>query len=230
VWLAEAFALAPAGTVTGVVSGVAEREAAFRFVENEKIKASAIADSHHAATARRVAGQRVVIVAVDQTSLTLSDTMGKEGFGSTGPTTKSRRKRGFQVMNALAVDETGTTVGLLAQDWWSRLKKSPVYKSDRRPANERESDLWLRAVSHAQQVLGSEAPNTQAWFQFDRGADFWAMLSYAVEQSLLVTVRSAHDRTLADGRKLRESMKQAPLKGSYEALSSKHRRMPKAPL
>jgi hypothetical protein len=222
--LAQAFAESPGGVVTAVVSEPAAREAAFRFVENEAIEPFAIAEAHHEATARRCSTQRKVVVAVDQASLTITDKVGKRGFGSTGPVARSRRRRGLQVMNALVVAESGRVQGLLAQEWWSRDKKSPSWKHDRRPAAARESDLWRRALVSAERVLKAHAPQTRPWFQMDRAADYQAVLGHAVEHDLWITVRAAHDRALADGRRLRQTLRRSKILGSFEAPSRCHAR------
>jgi hypothetical protein len=39
-----------------------------------------------------------------------------------------------------------------------------------------------------------QAPDTEAFYQLDRGADCWPLLSMAIEAGLLLTVRGAHDR------------------------------------
>jgi len=47
--------------------------------------------------------------------------------------------------------------------------------------------------------MHAEAPSCTPWYQLDRGADFGDVLELAYERSLLVTVRSAHNRAL-EGR------------------------------
>ncbi len=211
VMLASQFASSPAGKVTEVVRIAAQREAAFRFVENHAIAPSAIAAAHHRATARRCRGNNEVVVAVDQACLSVTDRVGKPGFGHVTP--KSGRIRGLQVMSALCVSKSGTVLGLVAQQWWSRLEKSPEYKTDARPAQERESDLWRRALLQANEQLRATAPHVTPFFQLDRGGDCRAVLQVVRNEGLKVTIRSAHDRALASGSRLHKTMLRAPVLG-----------------
>jgi hypothetical protein len=74
---------APAGRVTEVFRTSAEREGAFRFLENAAVDVGAIQRSVRDATLKRCAqsGAGVVVVAVDSTSISLEDRAGlREGL------------------------------------------------------------------------------------------------------------------------------------------------------
>ena len=94
--LAASFAERPAGKITEVMQVPAEREAAFRFVENGAIESAAIARAHHRATAERCGEVSDILVPVDQTSLAITDRIGKTGLGRVGGQ-KSDRTKGLQV-------------------------------------------------------------------------------------------------------------------------------------
>ena len=210
--IAAAYVERPGGKVTEVMSCTAEREGAFRFVENESISPAAIAEGHHAATARRCRSVPEVLVAVDQSTLTLTDRVGKTGFGRVG-SVGSQYTGGFEAMTALAVTPDGVTQGVLAQHWWSRTEKSPEWKGDLRPPEERESDLWRRALTTSHDTLRCHAPRTVPWFQVDRGADSAAVLRLARDKQLKITVRSAYDRRLANGGYLHQSLRRRRVLG-----------------
>lgn len=223
VQIATAFAEQPGGMVTQVMRLPDQREGAFRFIENAKVNVHAIAAASHEATARRLASKTETTVAIDQASLTITDRIGKPGFGRIGRSPEMGR--GFQVMTALAVSSDGVTQGILGQQWWAREEKSPEYRKDRRPAEQRESDLWRRTLRQAEQALAAEAPNTRAWYQLDRGADSAAVLTLAVDTNLRLTVRSAYSRALGDGRHLHTSMRRRKVLGSYALhLPKNHKR------
>lgn len=213
--LAAALAESPAGKVTEVVEEAAQREGAYRFVENAAIEPSAIAAAHHGASARRCRSSKEVIVPIDQTSLTITDRVGKPGFGQAGPR-PSPRKRGLQAMSALAVSEDGVTQGLVGQHWWSRREKSPPWSKDKRPPEQRESILWQRTLLQSHEVLQRESPDTIAWYQLDRGADSGAVLRLVVEHGLKATIRSAYDRRTAKAGALRKSILRRPVAGHIE--------------
>src|SRR6185436_3448526 len=118
----------PAGKVTTVFPGSAEREGAFRFLENDAIDAASIAASSYAATLSRCVPYDRVFVAVDSTSVSLTDHANRKGFGRVGISAKP--SRGLYTMNALAVAPDGVPLGLVEQHWWARDKpKAPRPKS-----------------------------------------------------------------------------------------------------
>lgn len=203
----------PGGQITRVFQRSAEREGTYRFVENPAVDPVEIARASHRATARCCADQPWVFVAIDQTSLSLADHTGMK-FGRIGAS--SGPHRGMFAMSGLAIDREGMTLGTTALEYWVRPEaRCPRWKQDRRLAHQRESHLWRRAIDSTMAVMGTHAPNCTPWFQLDRGADFGDVLEMAYEQSLLVTVRAAHDRALERRSKgyLWQRMKAQPTLG-----------------
>ena len=168
--LAAAVLRSPGGTVTGVLKGSAEREGAFRLLENRAVAAGALADSSHLATAQRCR-EPMTIVPVDQTTLSVTDSMRSKGFGRCGGRFDDQSdKRGVEVMSALAVTANGATLGLLSQRWWCRNdERSPRYQQDDRPVQERESDLWLQAMQQAQSRFDQVGSTSRPWYQLGAG-------------------------------------------------------------
>lgn len=217
--IATAVAAQPGGTVTSTMPTSAEKEGAFRFLENQRVDACAVGDAVYEATAINCASERRVFVAVDQTDLTFVDRKQLRGLGPDStrmcPTLSST-----QVMNSLALDETGVAIGLLDQQWWLRpQERAPHWKQDKRPAEERESWNWIRATEASSRQLHRAAPGCQPWFLCDRGADMSALLKKAVDQNWLVTVRASHDRALDRGGRrahLFSTMRRQPSQGRVE--------------
>jgi hypothetical protein len=71
--VATAIARRPAGTVSGVFRSSAQREGAFRLLENRAFGSEVIAEAVMVATAQQARAQGLLYVAVDGSSLTLSD-------------------------------------------------------------------------------------------------------------------------------------------------------------
>lgn len=221
--LAAGAARKPDGRLTGVFEDTAEREAAFRFVENDQNDWSILAESSHGATARRCAKHDHVIVPIDGSSLTLTTDQRAQGFGPVG----ARRfgRQGVQVMTALALDGRGTPLGLLGLDYWVRgpSATSPRpgrgSKHDKRPREQRESYAWVRVLAGAQRQMERHAPQTKAWFQMDRGADCLSVLAHAEDAGLLMTIRACRERRLRwpDGREgyLLHAIAAQPVVGTY---------------
>ncbi len=208
----------PAGKVTQVFSSSADREGAFRLLENDKVPSAQVSGAVFDASAQMCIDEAFVFVAVDATSLTLTDRKKRRDLGRVGPAFPSR---GLHVMTALAVDPVGATVGLIEQSWWARKRKvrEKKGKSCSRHYRKKETRHWVDTLSASEQRMREVAPQCRAWYQLDRGADCWPVLQFAITQKLLITVRSAYPRRLLaeDGSReyLREVLKKRPILGHY---------------
>jgi hypothetical protein len=161
----------PRGTVTGVFPTSAEREGAFRLLENPAVSHAAVTEAAMEASAVRCRAESLVYVAVDGSSLTLSDSAEKRELGRVGPQLFAR---GLLVMSALAVDANGAAVGLLDQQWWARDQPPAERRGERMKCrswnfSERETRFWLEALMNSERRLRDAAPGTAAWYQLDRG-------------------------------------------------------------
>lgn len=191
--LAAEVARHPAGTVTGACRSSAAKEGAFRWLENHAIAVGPVAASVTEATLRRCRSLRMVHVPIDATALTLTDETRAKGFGAVGAWRQG--SQGVHVMTALTVSADGTPLGVAAQNFWVRKRRS------RRPEKAasaldsgRETQHWLDVLQRTHEAFVAQAPSTEAFYQLDRGADCWPVLSLAFELGLLLTVRAAHDR------------------------------------
>jgi hypothetical protein len=211
----------PHGTVTGVFPSSAEREGAFRFLENSEVTSAAVAEAALAASAKRCRGERIVYVPVDSASLTFADESGRRELGRVGSRGDAR---GLHVMNAVAVDVNGGVIGVVDQRWWARdqpLKQRRAIDRKCRCTTffKRETRFWIETMTAVEQRLNHESPDTIAWYQLDRGADCWPVLELAAERNLLVTVRAVHNRRILrdDGRAalLHSTLRRQPILGEY---------------
>lgn len=189
-------ARSPAGRVTQLFAKGAEREGAYRLLENDAVDSREIARAGWHATANRCFGQSHVFVPVDGTSLNLTDRVDRRGLGILQ---KNRRARGLQVMTAIAVKGDGTPLGVCGQSYWARRKWVGLARGDydRRDFGEKETQRWLDVMDQSRAALGAEAPGTRPWFQLDRGGDAWPILTKAITDGDWLTVRATHNRRLA---------------------------------
>lgn len=184
----------PGGTVTSVVHGKAEREGAFRFLANTAIDVKAMSRASSRSTIERSRGLRWAWVAVDQSNVSMTDRQGAKDFGRI---TGVGCTRGLEVMNALAIAPSGTPLGLMSQQWWRRGdEKSPTYRQDKRPVEERESGLWRRTLQDCCQQLSEVEDAPSPWFQLDRGGDLSYVLDFAKTCGGWITARSSRNRRL----------------------------------
>ena len=96
----------PAGKVTEVFSDAASREGAFRFLESKEIGERVLQRAVRKATLDRCgrSGDRVVIVPIDATTISLTERTAQKGFGQVG--VWSAHGRGLHVMSALALTKS----------------------------------------------------------------------------------------------------------------------------
>lgn len=210
VMIAASVAQSPSGVLLRAFPTNAEREAAYRFVESDHVSVDAIGVALFGATAARCAEHGRVVVALDQSTVSITDLAAKKaGLGRTGGR-KDAGRRGFEVMSGLAVTPKGEVLGLVGQAWYARPDtKSPPRKQDERPCEERESGLWARCAAGACEALKKHAPNTRPWFQLDRGADVNHVLEALHGMDVDFTVRSAHARRLTSSIALHDEVKRS---------------------
>lgn len=202
----------PAGTVNGACATSATREGTFRFLRNAGIDAAELQSSVARATTRRSSEKELVFVAVDGTSLCITDRNRSKGIGAVG--SWHQGARGMYAMTALVVDELGAALGIGAQKLWCRERRSRRDPKGR-PARGGESLYWQEVIEDCSRALGEHAPQTRAWYQMDRGADCWQVLSFAKEAGHLVTVRAVHDRRVDDCvHRLWSAIEMAPVRAT----------------
>jgi hypothetical protein len=209
----------PCGKLSEVFSGK-ELDAAYDFVENEKLPIALMESAVGTATTMQCNGR--VRVAVDGSSLSLTRRrIGKvKGFGPIGSI--KARWQGLKVISALAMTEDGVPVGLLSQTWWARpyaarrtLKQTKKDRMKKKPA-EKETARWLETIERSAKRLQGEG--RLGWFQLDREADAWPTLCALASSGHWFTVRASWDRRLAtdDKQYLRTRMASTVALGEYE--------------
>jgi hypothetical protein len=205
-------ALRPAGQVTRVCAESADREAAFRFLENTDIKASAVGATCFDACARQCRGEDV-FVAIDGSSLSFTDRKRVRGLGGVGKW--SSRLRGVHVATALALDRRGIPIGLCGQTWWTRNHRTKPVKAHRAMETETRHGVELLKETHAR----LRAQGANPWYQLDRGFDVWPILQLACREKMRITVRAIGTRKVLDSagerHPLREMLHASPSLGTY---------------
>lgn len=238
--LAQAAITRPDGRLSSTFRESAAREAAFRWVENPAIPVAEVTGAAARAAARRSAEFSFVFVPIDGTGLTIVDRAGRKDIGAIG--SRCGGARGIQTMTAIVIAPTGTPLGIGDQVFWARrARKRPGGKQggrkDFRNLASRETRYWIQTLGHVERTMAQHAPTTRPWFQLDRGADSWEVLSFAHERGLLATVRASADRRLWTERDqarryLRQRMAQQPV-AAYKLIDvpdGPHRRARQAKL
>lgn len=203
-----------------------ELDAAYDFFENGAVSSDAIFQAHAEATARRCREHSFVFLAVDGSSVQLSDPDGERGTGRVG--THTAGARGIKTMLGLALSPAGVPLGVLGQCLWQRSLRPPTKSRSQRAVHEKETQHWLTTIQQAEQVRAEHAPDVTLWPQLDREGDSWPVLLDAVEASgtRWTTVRARADRRLwrdpegqddtAPGGKLLDQLEAQPVQATYE--------------
>jgi hypothetical protein len=194
VMMAARLAGSAAGRVSTAFSNLAERQGAYDLLESGWVSAEALVKAVASATVQRGAGDGMVFVPIDGTSVHIVDRKRSTDLGLVG--TFSNNGRGLNVVTALAVSEDGTTLGICAQTCWTRptkrRKRSP---STYRPVAERESRFTVQTIGEvAERYAGS---NTKPWVVVDRGGDAAVILDELVTRKMLFTVRASWNRRIS---------------------------------
>jgi hypothetical protein len=209
--LATEVASRPAGTVTRACASSASREGAFRWLENAAVRPEPVTRAVEEATLKRCRTQRRVYVAIDATSLTITDEKQTKGLGAVG--SWSQGSRGVHAMTALAVSDKGVPLGICGQRTWVRKERSTAPGTGRSgDLDHRETRFWLELLESCNADFSDKAPNCKPWYQLDRGGDCWPVLELAKRLELLLTVRATHDRRLGGTTNLlRSAVERGPV-------------------
>jgi hypothetical protein len=208
----------PAGLVTEVVQGDAEREGAYRLLENDSVPAGEIAAAACRASARRAHQMPYVFVPVDKSSLALAEYEGlaEREVGSIGA--RDKKGTGLEVTSAVVLSPLGVPLGMFSQTYWARGARPAIHRK-KRTIQDKETRHWLATMRAGLAQWRAINPQTRPWFQIDREGDFREMLEAAVDNSQYwLTVRAGQDRrTIGEEAKLLwDRLEQASVLGSYE--------------
>lgn len=212
----------PAGKVSEVFVDHAERQGAYDLLEGRRVSAAMLMTALGEATAEQASCNSFAFVAVDGSSITLTDSAKRKGFGSIGPLSKGAR--GLKVISAFACNPDGVPLGLMSQVWWARTKaksqskKEKARNNQKRHVQDKETRYWLEAIEDA--AAHADDADARLWFQLDREADNQHILLKLAETSHRFTVRGSWDRLIEatgqDKARLRQWLSLQAPGGGYQ--------------
>lgn len=222
VLMAQTMLQRPDGQVTQIFTRSADREAAYRALENPCVDAEALVGASTKAAVRRAANFETVYVPVDGTSLTLNSSPAKD-LSEIG--NKKSRSKGVHVQNAIVVGPDGQVLGVAHQVYYRRhRRRKRLTRAGRRKLklHQKETRHWLTCIEKTEDAFVTEQVDTERCYLLDRGGDFREMLEYSATASHRVVIRSSWDRRLADEesgeeekRYLRSELLSAPVFGCF---------------
>lgn len=193
----------------------AQAKAAYRLVENPRgqIRLSSLLAPHALQSARRMAAERVVLLAQDTTALSYNSLAQTQGLGTLG----EEHSRGLFLHSLQAFRLDGILLGTAWTETWARPAQSDTAQRNEQSLDEKESGRWIRALQAASQ-RARQMPQTQLILCSDRESDIYELYDQkqAAPQNVHLLVRGQHNRSLNDGSSLLESLRRQPLGGTMQ--------------
>jgi hypothetical protein len=193
--------------------GAAQAKGAYQLVENPRweINLASLLAPHELQTARRMAAERVVLLAQDTTGLSYNSLRQTTGLGSIG----EGDSRGLFLHSLQAFRLDGIPLGTAWAEVWARPPESDTAHRNEQSVDEKESGRWIRALQAASE-RARQMPQTQVVVCGDRESDIYELYDQmqAAPKNVHLLVRGQHDRCLNDETRLRETLSSLPAGGT----------------
>ena len=207
----------PQSTIPQASGTWARTKGAYRFFDHAGVTPEVILAGHQAAALERLAPHKIVLMVQDTTSLNYACQEADSGLGRLG--NRGDRALGLWLHTTLAVDETGTALGLMQAQMWTRdpAKAGVAARRKQRALVEKESQRWLSSFEESIRVAGlllkSRVINVA-----DREGDIYELFAIAAQHPQVgVLVRARHNRRLAQEQKcLWDFITSQPVAGQVE--------------
>lgn len=193
--------------------GKAGAKAAYRFWNNDRVRAGEVLAPNAAKTAQRSMQYPVVLVAQDTTEINLSSHPATHGMGYLG----SPQCRGLLLHSLLAISPTGVPLGVVRQLTWVRPLAQLGKRHRRRKAavKEKESQRWLDGLAGTAECF-SQHPHVV--LMGDRESDLFDLFAMprAATVDLLVRVCRENRRVEHRTKYLRKALEAEPVRGHVQ--------------
>ena len=162
-------------------------KAAYNFLSNEAVTATALIAPHAAATRQRCEAEALVLAVQDTTEVSFTTLKHTTGLGRL-----RKHSRGILVHSCLAVSVDGRPLGLLDQHQWTRDSPEPIASTRRsRPTAEKESQRWIDMITSVEAQL-----RTPTVVVADCEADIFDVFAYQRAAHVELLIRATHNRKL----------------------------------
>jgi hypothetical protein len=202
------FSQQPTGSIPQACERWGDIKAAYRFFDNDAIKAEQLLAPHRQATLKRMRGQAVVLAVQDTTSLNYSTHPQTEGLGPIG--NNADKTIGLFVHSTLALTPSGQPLGLVDVQVRSRDRQRfggsrKGHQRNGKAMAEKESQRWLDSLRACQQAAQA-CPQTRVVNVADREGDIYELFEQALEPKepqVHVLVRAQHNRKVQQSEELK---------------------------
>jgi hypothetical protein len=183
--------------------GSAAGKGAYRLIESVQAEVSweNLLAPHGQQTHRRMAAERLVLLAQDTTALSYNTLSKTQGLGPIADKNKPGRGLWLHSMQAFRTD--GIPLGCAWAKLWARSAESDTAHRNEQSVDEKESGRWLEAYQAAARLARS-MPQTHLLVVGDRESDIYELFDQTTgaPANLHLLVRAQHDRMLSEGQKL----------------------------
>ena len=194
--LATSISQHPGVAVSRLPLSPAQMEGAYRFIRNENIQASDIAEAGFHATMQQAQEHDTLLALEDTTSLTYKHESVREELGHTNQGNKNRAILAHSIL--LFAPQSQQVVGLIEQQRWTRdiTKRGQRHQHATRAYEDKESYKWEQASTYMSARLGEHINKVIS--VCDREADLFEYLTYKTEQKQRFVVRSMQSRCIQE--------------------------------
>lgn len=209
------FAGQPEKSIPGVFEGWGETQAAYRFLDNEKVTPQKVLSPHREASLQRVRQHPVVLCVEDTTELDFTSKPQTEGLGPLN----FEGTRGLHVHPMLGVTPEGVCLGVLDSHQWVRDPADHGGKNRKhrlaRPLEQKESLRWVEGFQKVAE-LQAQVGQTRLVYVADRDSDLFELFETAETGRADWLIRAAQDRAVLGGGLIWETVSQSPSLGEVE--------------
>jgi len=208
VQLASVLGAQPSASLPDATDDPATLKAAYRFFDNDYVRAEAMLESHVQSTKRRMQAVELVLAVQDTTYLDWTDHPATTGLGPLA----APSHQGVLAHTTLALTPERVPLGLLQQQVWARdaeVRRNQDHKQRR--LDDKESQKWLSSLD-AVIAARADCPTTQFVSVGDREADVYDLFLCTRPPGVDLLIRAAQDRKADQEEKyLWAAMATAPL-------------------
>ncbi len=172
-------------------------EAVYRFIRNDKISPSDIAESGFLHTSELISQRPLVLAIQDTTELSYKHSVSEKLGNVSNSKTKTSRKRSLHVHSTIAIDaQTEKTIGLANQAYWFRKNKNEISNNElqKRQFEDKESAVWMKCFEAVKSRLDHVSNVLDVC---DRGADIYEYLDYHTRNKHRFLVRAKENRNIS---------------------------------
>jgi hypothetical protein len=205
----------PEKSIPAALGGWGETQAAYRFLDNEKVTPEKVLSPHRQASLERVRQHPVVLCVEDTTELDFTSKPQTEGLGPLN----YEGTRGIHVHPMLGVTPEGLCLGVLDFCRWVRDPEDHGGKDRKhrlaRPLEEKESLRWVEGIEKVQELQG-QVGETRLVYVADRDSDLFELFEAAEQGRADWLIRAAQDRAVVGGGLIWAKVGQSPSLGEVE--------------